>query len=113
MVRRRSEPGSWRRLRATTWEDPRPGAAGPLPEGHAHFEGFFVNRNQTILKWNIGGTEVMELPAYDMVLNGGGYFTRTFWAAPGDQPLRILVASEPQPDGPVDFPTHKRTGRRK
>ena len=94
---------------ATTWEDPRPGAAGPLPEGHARFEGFFVNRNQTILKWNIGGTEVMELPAYDVVLNGGGYFTRTFQVAPGDQVLRILVACDPQPDGPVDFLTHKRT----
>ncbi|HEY3898717.1 MAG TPA: DUF6797 domain-containing protein [Chthoniobacter sp.] len=94
---------------AATWADPRPEAAGPLPEGHAHFEGFFVNRDQTILKWNIGGTEVMELPAYDVVLNGGGYFTRTFQVAPSDQPLRILVASDPQPDGPVDFLTHKRT----
>jgi hypothetical protein len=91
------------------WEDPRPGAAGVLPEGHARFEGFFENHNQTILKWNIGGTEVMELPAYDVVLNGGGYFTRTFQVAPGDQSLRILVASDPQPDGPVDFLTHKRT----
>ena len=27
---------------------------------------FFVNHSQTILKWNIGGTEVMELPGLMM-----------------------------------------------
>jgi len=92
-----------------SWRDPRTGSSGPLPAGQARFEGCFVNGRMTILKWKIGETEVLELPAYDVVLNGGGYFTRTFQVAGGEQPIRILVAGSPQPDGPVNFPTHKRT----
>jgi len=92
----------------TTWHDPRAGSTGPLPPGEARFEGFYVNRKVTILKWEIGGTEVLELPAYDVVLNGGGYFTRTFHVAQGGPAIRILIAGSPQPDGPVNFPAHKR-----
>jgi hypothetical protein len=91
------------------WHDPRTAKPGPLPQGHARCLGYCVNGSQTILKWDIGGTEVLELPAYDVVLNGGGYFTRTLQVAESRQAVRILVAGNPQPDGPINIPTHQRS----
>jgi hypothetical protein len=78
------------------------------PQGQARFKAFYVNDGKTILKWDVGGTEVLEMPDYNMVLNGGGYFTRTFLAAPSRQAVTILVASDPQADNPFDVPTHRR-----
>ena len=51
---------------ATTapWKDPRPEPFGPLPQGQARFRGFYVNGEKTILKWDVGGTEVLEMPAW-------------------------------------------------
>lgn len=91
------------------WKDVRPEPFGPLPPGQARFKGFFVNGQKTILKWDIGGTEVLEMPGYDEVMNGGAYFTRTFLVPPTKQPVQILVAGDPQADNPFDVPTHQRT----
>ena len=46
------------------WKDPRPEPFGPLPQGQARFRGFYVNGDRTILKWDIGGTEVLEMPEF-------------------------------------------------
>ncbi len=46
------------------WKDPRPEPFGPLPEGQARFRGFYVNGDKTILKWDIGGVEVLEMPEW-------------------------------------------------
>ena len=46
------------------WKDPRPEPFGPLPPGQARFRGFYVNGDMTILKWDIGGVEVLELPEW-------------------------------------------------
>jgi hypothetical protein len=72
-------------------------------------KGFHVHGDKVILAWNVGGEEVLELPAYDVVVNGGAYFTRTFFARPSKSTLQILVAADPPDDNPFDVPTHKRT----
>jgi len=92
-----------------SWHDPRSKPSGPLPKGHPQFQGFYLTGDKTILNWDFAGTEVLELPGYDVVFNGGGYFTRTLQVAPSTQAIQILVADDPQPDGPVNFPTHKKT----
>ncbi|MDR3405810.1 MAG: hypothetical protein P4L99_25215 [Chthoniobacter sp.] len=91
------------------WKDARSEPYGPLPPGQARFKGFSVNGNKTILKWEISGTEVLEMPGYDVVVNGGGYFTRTFCAAPSVLPVQILVAANPPADNPFDVAAHHRT----
>ncbi len=47
------------------WKDPRPEPFGPLPD--VKFRGFYVNGGKTILKWNVAGAEVLEMP---VVRNG-------------------------------------------
>ena len=47
-----------------SWKDPRPEPFGPLPPGQARFRGFYVNGDKTILKWDIGGVEVLEMPEW-------------------------------------------------
>jgi hypothetical protein len=81
----------------------------PPPPGQARFKGFYVNGSRTILKWDTGGMEVLEMPGYDEVMNGGGFFTRTFFVPASQQPIQILVAGDPQRDNPFDVPTHRRT----
>jgi len=73
------------------WKDPRPKPFGPLPQGQARFKGFYVNGDKTILKWDIGGTEVLEMPGYDGS-QSPGLFTRTFRIAPATRPLSIAIA---------------------
>ena len=46
------------------WKDPRPEPFGPLPQCQARFKGFYVNGDKTILKWDIGGTEVLEIAVW-------------------------------------------------
>ena len=72
------------------WKDPRPEPFGPLPQGQARFKGFYVNGDKTILKWDIGGTEVLEMPGYRQVA-GFGQFSRSFTTKP-NQRLSIVVA---------------------
>ena len=92
-----------------TWKDTRPEPFGPLPPGQARFKGFFVNGGKTILKWDIGGEEVLEMPGYDVVVNGGGFFTRTFYVAPTKKPVQILVAGNPEAENPFDVDTHRKS----
>lgn len=92
-----------------TWKDTRSEPFGPLPPGQARFKGFFVNGGKTILKWDIGGEEVLEMPGYDVVVNGGGFFTRTFYVAPMKKPVQILVAGNPEADNPFDVDTHRKS----
>jgi hypothetical protein len=88
------------------WRDERPAPSGPLPAGQARFKGFFVSGDKTILKWDLGGIEVLEMPGHEVVLNGGGYFTRTFCVAPSMTPTQLLVAGDLQPNGPIDVLAH-------
>ncbi len=48
----------------TDWKDSRPEPFGPLPGGEARFRGFYVHGEQVIVKWDVAGAEVLELPAW-------------------------------------------------
>jgi hypothetical protein len=85
------------------------GAIATPPRVPVQFKGFSVKDATAVLQWEVGGVGVLESPGYDVVLNGGGYFTRTFQVGPAKQPIQILVAGLPQPGGPVNYPTHKKT----
>ena len=46
------------------WKDPRPEPFGPLPAGQPRFRGFYVHGDQVIVKWDVAGAEVLELPVW-------------------------------------------------
>jgi len=77
------------------WRDPRPEPFGPLPPGKPRFKGFYVNSNKTILKWDIGGTEVLEMPKYTRKGNAD-IFTRVLQVAPLSKPLLVRVCALPK-----------------
>lgn len=45
-----------------SWQDPRAEPFGPLPKSHGRFKGFYVKEGHTVLHWDIGGVEVLEMP---------------------------------------------------
>ncbi len=48
--------GDWKSLRSEPF--------GPLPAGQMRFKGFYVSGEKTILKWDVGGAEVLEMPEW-------------------------------------------------
>lgn len=44
------------------WKDPRPEPFGPLPD--VKFRGMYLDRDKVVLKWDVGGKEVLETPLY-------------------------------------------------
>ncbi|HEX8296489.1 MAG TPA: DUF6797 domain-containing protein [Chthoniobacteraceae bacterium] len=72
------------------WKDPRPEPFGPLPPGHARFKGFYPHGAQTILKWEVAGIEVLELPQF-FEKDGVRWFERILKVGPHPQPLRFLL----------------------
>ncbi len=79
---------------ANAWKDPRPEPLGPLPAGKARFKGFYVNGNKTILKWEIGGTEVLEMPTY-LKKDLTDVYTRVLHISAAEEPLLLLVGRVP------------------
>jgi hypothetical protein len=75
------------------WKDTRPEPFGPLPQGEARFRGFYVNGGKTILKWEIGGTEVLEMAEYHR-RNNVSWFERTFHVSPHRSDLRIELGMQ-------------------
>ena len=45
---------------------------GPLPKSHAHYEGLYVDGDKVVLKYTVGGDEVLEMPGLE-----NGIITRT------------------------------------
>ena len=57
------------------FSDPRPKQQGPLPKNAAHYRGLYVNGENVVLSYTVGGVGVLESPAaVDAV---PGLFTRT------------------------------------
>ncbi len=54
--------------------DPRLRQQGPLPKDWAHYEGLYVNGDQVVLSYTVGGIPVLETPGYD---EAGQAITRT------------------------------------
>ena len=72
------------------WKDPRPEPFGPLPQGQARFKGFYVNGDKTILKWDVGGTEVLEMPGFEMK-DRVPIFLRDFEVKRSAKPIFLFV----------------------
>jgi hypothetical protein len=86
-----SEPESGTRGSASLrWTDPRQEPFGPLPPGQARFKGFYVNGDKTILKWEIGGVEILEMATYER-RGEWPYFTRWFHISEAGPAIEICV----------------------
>ena len=87
--------------------DPRVRQQGPLPKDWAHYEGLYVNGDQVVLKYTVGGTEVLESPGVESFA-GGVIFTRTLNIAPHTRALEIaLTGFDPQSRGTAFHPLGK------
>jgi hypothetical protein len=71
--------------------DTRPNNQGPLPKNWAHYEGFYVNGEQAVLRYNVGGVVVFESPGFENP-NGQPIFTRTFQFETASGGQTLLVA---------------------
>lgn len=63
---------------------------GPLPAGHARFDGLYVNGSSVVLACTVLGTKIYEKPG---VVEQGGQaaFIRTFQIEKSTAPLKLLV----------------------
>lgn len=78
--------------------DPRPAAPdpespswGPLPEDLGRWNGIYVMGNETVMSYEVKGTEVYEKPG-SMLSEGVTAFTRTFRVGPSSEPLSMVAA---------------------
>jgi len=63
---------------------------GPLPKDWVHYRGLYQHGDQVVLKYAVGGVEVLELPGF-----ADGAFTRTIQPLGAAKSLRLVVASLP------------------
>jgi hypothetical protein len=75
---------------AVSWDDPRQEPFGPLP--NVRYRGLYVSGEQRVLKWEVGGVEVLELPRFQTVGNLQ-VFTRTLRIGPSENKLRLMLDS--------------------
>ena len=70
--------------------DPRPQPFGPLPPGHARFKGFYTHGEKVILNWDIGGTEVLEMPRVETDQDNV-WLQRHIDIGPSDRAIFVLI----------------------
>jgi len=86
------------------FKDPRTIPWGPLPRNVAHYKGLYLSGDKVILKYEVAGVEILELPG---VLGEGSaqVFTRTFHIGASKIPLYLRVCD-------VSNSTEKMIGRK-
>ncbi len=72
-------------------EDNRARHQGPLPKDWAHYEGLYVDGDQVVLKYTLGGVPVLETPGVDLS-NGSASFTRTIQFAGAAKEATLVLA---------------------
>jgi hypothetical protein len=82
-----SGPG-W--ARSGSFSDPRVKAQGPLPKDWAHYKGLYVHGDRVVLKYTVGGAEVLESIAYETVENVNA-FSRTIRIEKSTEPLTLCI----------------------
>ena len=73
-------------------DDQRARHQGPLPKNWAHYSGLYVNGDQVVLAYTVGGVGVLESPEYE-ILNGQPSFTRTFQFEKSAKNVALVLAS--------------------
>jgi len=73
--------------RSADFTDPRPKPHGPLPREAGYFNGLYVHGDKVILSYNVFGTDVLEMPAFN-----AGHFERNFYIAKNAAPLTLFIA---------------------
>ena len=71
--------------------DPRNRHQGPLPREWAHYEGLFVNGDQVVLHYSVGGVPVLELPGFRSE-PAGDAFIRTLQFLNDARNVTVLLA---------------------
>jgi hypothetical protein len=77
-------------------EDPRTRQQGPLPKDWTHYEGLYVNGDQVVLSYTVGGVPVLETPGSD-----GSAFTRTIQFTKAAKDVTLVLASGVSPNAPT------------
>ncbi len=72
--------------------DPRANQQGPLPKNWAHYEGLYLHGDQVVLKYTLGGTDVLETPGVEIV-DGHSAFTRTLQFGRSVGPTKLVLES--------------------
>ena len=72
-------------------EDKRDRHQGPLPKDWAHYEGLYVNGDQVVLKYTLGGVPVLETPGVEFA-NGAATFTRVLQFTESAKEATLVLA---------------------
>lgn len=75
---------------------------GPLPKDWAHYEGLYVHGDQVVLKYTVGGSEVLESPGVEWS-QGSAVYTRTIQFSQATKSATLVLADgfEPGETEPV------------
>ena len=72
------------------------GTNNPTPP-RTKYHGFYRSGEQIIFSYAINGTEILDLPGYE-ISGGVGWFTRTLSLGPHREPITIAIAEPPVAD---------------
>jgi glucose/arabinose dehydrogenase len=72
------------------WKGGNGGAWGPLPKGRGHWLGHYLNGENVVLSYTVGGAHVLEMPGV-VERKGAWLFTRTFEVGPHPQMLEVRL----------------------
>src|SRR5687767_11537955 len=86
--------------RGDDFKDPRPDGRGPLPKDWAQYKGLYLDGDQVVLSYSVGGCAVLEQPGF-LEVGSARAFTRTFNLGPSAAPLKLMVYDDDAP-GHVD-----------
>jgi hypothetical protein len=72
------------------FDDPRGQKYGPLPKDWAHFKGMYVNGKRVVLKYTVGGVEVLESP-WVIEKQGIKGIVRMLEIAPNSEEMEVTI----------------------
>ncbi len=80
-------------------KDPRSEPFGPLPKDWAHYKGLYINGDQVVLSYTVGGAAVLELPGMEAA---GKVITRSFNLAKFSAASSMVVSELPGGAGAIE-----------
>ncbi|HYG78083.1 MAG TPA: DUF6797 domain-containing protein [Planctomycetota bacterium] len=81
-------------------KDPRAQPYGPLPKSAAHYKGLYLNGNNVVFSYTVGGAQVLEM--FGSEGSGSSFvFTRTIHIDKSPAPLTVFIADTEGASGPA------------